>query len=283
MCIIVLKPKGKGINITFENHLYNCFINNPDGAGYMYNDGKKVHVRKGFMTWKAFEDELVNVKRFAKETDIVFHFRYATHGSIEKGNTHPFPITSETGMLWKSELMCDAAIAHNGVISDCDGGKKSKMSDTQIFVRDYLSHIPTEIILSKGVMKLIEMATTSKFAIMTPTEVKLLGGFVKEKNGCSYSNRDYQYLAAKGKWYKSSWEWDESCDCCGEEVKVQELKWMQGFYICKKCALEVKECRECGDIITPAEESTIENVCMECYDYYILGHNISLTPKKEVE
>ena len=46
MCVICYKPKG--IAFPEERILQNCFDNNPDGAGFMWPENGKVHIRKGF-------------------------------------------------------------------------------------------------------------------------------------------------------------------------------------------------------------------------------------------
>ena len=54
MCIIVAKKSG--VYMPDKTILHTCFENNPDGAGVMWNESNKVHIRKGFMTWFDFEN-----------------------------------------------------------------------------------------------------------------------------------------------------------------------------------------------------------------------------------
>ena len=49
MCIIVAKEIG--IEMPSMETLERCFQANPDGAGFMWADGKMVHIRKGFMEY----------------------------------------------------------------------------------------------------------------------------------------------------------------------------------------------------------------------------------------
>ena len=59
MCVIAYVSKSTELS---EKELRNCFVNNPDGAGFMIYDDKKkkVHIRKGFMNfddfWNAVKD-----------------------------------------------------------------------------------------------------------------------------------------------------------------------------------------------------------------------------------
>ena len=51
MCIAIYKPEN--VEIPKET-LETCFENNPDGAGYMFAEDKKLHVRKGFFDMDKF-------------------------------------------------------------------------------------------------------------------------------------------------------------------------------------------------------------------------------------
>lgn len=111
MCIAIYKPEGIKID---KATLERCFNANPDGAGYMYNDNKQLHMHKGYFTFKEF------YKDFKKHEDkqAVIHFRIKTHGAINKDNCHPFMVNNALGFV------------HNGVIS---GFGVEDMSDTRHF------------------------------------------------------------------------------------------------------------------------------------------------------
>ena len=53
MCIIAIKDKG--INLPKDEILETMFRHNSDGAGFMYAKDGQVHIKKGFMTYKAFK------------------------------------------------------------------------------------------------------------------------------------------------------------------------------------------------------------------------------------
>lgn len=85
MCIIVYKPAGFGLPNTETLRI--CWENNPHGAGLMWADGEKVHVRKGYMSWDAFKDALDEATDSMDviSTPMALHFRIATHGAIVPG------------------------------------------------------------------------------------------------------------------------------------------------------------------------------------------------------
>lgn len=119
MCIAIYKPADKSIS---KESLAQCFRANPDGAGFMYNSSRKLHVLKGFFTfaefWEAYEP--------FQEEQCVIHFRIKTHGSIGIDNCHPFNITSNIGFV------------HNGIIP---GYGIKEMSDTYHFNERVLKHL----------------------------------------------------------------------------------------------------------------------------------------------
>jgi hypothetical protein len=202
MCIIVYKPAG--IPIPNYNILLNCFDSNPDGVGYMYQDNNsdKVIIEKGFMS---FNDLIIAIENLNSKIDItasnlVIHFRYATQGSINPANCHPFPITAKVKQLQQTTITANMAMVHNGVIPFClDYNNKNKLSDTQIFIRDYLSKMDNSTLFNPAVLALIEESTSSKFIFMDNSRVKILGRFIEDK-GIYYSNDTYK----KSRWYKAS-------------------------------------------------------------------------------
>jgi len=130
MCIIFSKPAG----VAFPSivTLRACWERNPHGAGFAVATGKHVYIRKGFMSWDEFAtidfDEL-------EDHACVFHFRYATHGSVSPGNCHPFPIV---GNLKRTDTTVDVAVAHNGVISGQQTSKKD-YSDTMCYIENVIA------------------------------------------------------------------------------------------------------------------------------------------------
>ncbi len=111
MCIAIYKPEGKVISLAT---LKECYTSNPDGAGFMYAENKKLHIEKGFFSFQTFYDAFK--KHESKQA--VIHFRIKTHGKIDTANCHPFAVNNSVGFV------------HNGVIS---GYGDADFSDTVRF------------------------------------------------------------------------------------------------------------------------------------------------------
>ena len=94
MCIAIYSLKGT--DIPREDILKTCFLNNPDGAGFAFNKGGKVHIVKGFMDYKGFISAFkkYDAEFGFKQRGVLIHFRIATHGGVNVGCCHPFPISS---------------------------------------------------------------------------------------------------------------------------------------------------------------------------------------------
>jgi len=206
MCQIIVKPQY--YSMPPDEHIVNSYNNNPDGFGLAYwEEGMKaVHIRKGAMSIKGIFKMLDNIPS-AFNKAIVMHFRFATEGDICPANCHPFPITASVPQLQALNLDCKQAIAHNGIIldfrvrqyndiagywepGDPDCPKPFELSDTQEFILNYLAGCG-KALYNKGVQKMIEAFTDSKFAVLTiGGKIDFIGEFTKDK-GLYYSSLSY--------------------------------------------------------------------------------------------
>lgn len=175
-----------------------CWINNPDGAGFAFAHDGNVFIKKGFMTWDAFIDSFNywNKRIDFKNKGMLIHFRIATHGGTNRSMTHPFPIETDEGALSKPEYITNYAVIHNGIISltSSKASKSQGLSDTAIFIRDYLSLIAKnkKWFNNPHNIQLIEKLIDSKMAILDRFgNIKMTSGFDAD-NGVYYSNKTYQ-------------------------------------------------------------------------------------------
>jgi len=187
MCIIVYKPKDCYITKrTFKA----CFKANPDGFGFMFAYKNKLHIQKGFMAQKAAYKAYRSFESQYPNSDFVLHFRINSSGKTCQENCHPFRIGN-------------IGFAHNGVLAAVNVPANSTLSDTMIFCRDVLAHLPKNWYRQDAYLHLIEtyaQANVSKFIIMDNM------GLVKifnEKagiwdNGLWFSNVYYNAVSTYG-------------------------------------------------------------------------------------
>ena len=221
MCLIAVKPRNAPLNMTTMAYLEDAFDSNPDGAGLMYRVKGRIHIVKGLMTWQHFESKLPLIADKAA----VIHFRWATHGTLNKGNTHPFPLSSREHDLKACNVTTEVGVAHNGIVQ---GLHDKVLSDTALYVRDYLS----QLTMTPEILDLLRFHHdgTSKFAIMTPKTIHLIGNFIKD-SGWLWSNASYLPLYAQ-KYWSTNFE-DEVCDYCG--VVMDDPHDFSGGQICTNC------------------------------------------------
>jgi hypothetical protein len=189
MCIIAYKPQGIDFDETAIDRITDAWDANPDGAGIMYPSKGRVRIEKGFMTLDALMHRLES--RRWENIPVVVHLRFATHGSIARGNTHPFPVTESYSDMRRSNFDTDIGIVHNGVI-DLDNIKKG-ISDTMGFIAQYLAplaryNVPVEQLAD------VASLTGSKFALMQPSGDTILVGKFHKLGGWYYSNDSYNWM-----------------------------------------------------------------------------------------
>ena len=226
MCIIAIKEKGYKLN---KEYVENCFMHNPDGAGFMFTDNHKVHIEKGFFDVDKYIERLEELwdKKHLEEKNLVMHFRISTSGGISKETCHPFPISNKLRKLRKTEINCGSGIVHNGVI-----GKyawEEKMSDTQRFILEdifSLWRLNNKDTLAK------EFKGNGKFCILKSSgDIELYGDFIKKEEGWIFSNESYA-PRSYDKYYKSSYtsnpynyDWDDDYGYYWDANKKEYVKF----------------------------------------------------------
>jgi predicted glutamine amidotransferase len=300
MCIAVVKPKN--VDFPTTQQLKNCFNSNPHGAGFMYSDGEKLIIKKGYMTFndfiKAFQEENIS-----KDKLVFFHFRIATHGLIDGGNTHPFPITKSIDLQRNQEIKYKGyGLIHNGVFhydpqDFLKYDRNNLISDTMLFT------IKIKEALDKGIYSVDDVLNTedavvfamfkkreevnnvvnniigyNKVAIMNEKEELFKYGNWIEDNGVFYSNSDYKYEYGYYNYYyhcsypNFSYEDDSKyCTICCEELTSQNKCETTIGNCCSECCQSYGfvKCKTCDMMIF--EEDKAENgccyLCNENYDY----------------
>ena len=183
MCVICISPKG--IRQPYEEELFDMWLTNPHGAGYMVARGDCVEIHKGFMTFNEFIDQ-IEFEDFTDDDVVVYHFRIATQGGISPEMCHPFPYTTSTKGLNALDVECRVGIAHNGIIGITSNGDE-ELSDTALYIRDYL---PKRVRygLNNRTLSIIYKDIQSRMVFLFPDgSYKTVGGW-DDIDGLKYSN-----------------------------------------------------------------------------------------------
>lgn len=220
MCIIIAKNKiGR---LPTEEELKRSFEYNGDGAGFMYVDNGKVVIDKGYMNLESFlkhyKSLLVKYDNFNNKC-LVIHCRIGTSGKNDKGNTHPYPISDNVKALKTRHLYHEnIGIAHNGIIHGY--GTVTGLNDTQEYISKYLYPLYQhyrDFYKNKDMLYQMEMATSSKFAILDKTDtIYYVGNFIEDK-GLYFSNNTYKSWAERysynyNKYGYGSYKYDSNYD-----------------------------------------------------------------------
>ncbi len=194
MCIIAIKPKNK--EIQNKETLKNCFIRNSDGAGYMFVKDNEVIIKKGFMTFDEFYENVMKdyTDNNLKDSNLVMHFRIGTSGESKLGCTHPFPLTDNYTDLEKLRTKANIGVCHNGIVSGMNS-RLNKYSDTEIYIKNVLAPIvklKINAYLFKDIQNLILLTTNSKWCILDKFDNMVTIGEFVENDGYYYSNDTYK-------------------------------------------------------------------------------------------
>ena len=203
MCIIAVSRQGRRQPTVSE--ITRCFVNNPDGAGFMFvragGDGK-VHIRKGFMTLDDYIDA-IEYEHFTDADAVVYHCRISTQAGVNPQMTHPFPLTRDLNATKILSCRCNVGIAHNGIIPLTSRKDEHEYSDTALFVAGYMSDIlrHSSDVYDESALDLIDdlSGNHSRFAILNGDgAIQLIGNWISA-DGVFFSNSSYKTI------YKSSY------------------------------------------------------------------------------
>jgi hypothetical protein len=205
MCIAIFSESGVGY--PTKEIFKRCWDINHDGAGFAYlTTEDEWHIRKGFMTFDAFW-EVWEEAAFTPENTVVIHLRWGTSGKMVPGEKndyggelchpgacHPFPITDDVPKMLTTEITTKRIVMHNGVV----GAGKGDMSDTMIFIKDYIDPM-IPYMSDKKVNNLLTVlldaegySFSSRWWIADGLTSYLLGNWIRdEETNIWYSKDDY--------------------------------------------------------------------------------------------
>jgi ribosomal protein L37AE/L43A len=268
MCMLIHKPADA--KKPSEEIIKHCDSVNPHGIGIAVNNGNMFTVKKDFIDVKSF---LEYYKTLKDNKEMVIHFRFATHGSREFGNRHPFKVSNSKDELMQANFTAKEIFAHNGVIREAMELNKDEedLSDTQIFIQKCFTRLKTPL-LSGDVLvnSLIEKYISGSRLLYVSVDGKLWKkGYWYTHDGCSFSNNNYEppkpvvYTPNTVYGFNKSihttgsldWYWQRyqdkisnttsgkisrkqnkhkyTCTLCGEPT--QKLHYYEGAYMCTRC------------------------------------------------
>ena len=251
MCIAILKIKGKRIS---DDVLKTCYANNPDGCGFAYVDNGIIKVFKTLN----FEEFLQEYKKVEDKSNMLLHFRIATHGKVNVNNCHPFKLNHRMVLI------------HNGVISGYGGNKvdEDSITDTQDFINKTIGQIGWKNWKNPAFRELVGKAIGySKFCILDASDsyaiINESAGYWVDGNWYSnksyepkkytYSKKDYDY--DNDYWYGTKYKYDKTLN-----------KWLPDK---KKSAASSDEeklimrCRHCNKNFK-VSEGLLFHTCPDC-------------------
>lgn len=126
MCLIIANPKCSQVPAEY---VINAFSQNSDGFGVMFPKNGNLMVKRGMFT----VGHILSIFDALHEAGqpYVAHFRYATHGTTNSRNCHPFPINTHRGGV---------AMVHNGTLLGNEWRSPNK-SDTALLAGRIQRHI----------------------------------------------------------------------------------------------------------------------------------------------
>ncbi len=236
MCIIVFKPQKTPVDI---DTLRICFENNPDGAGYMFPCEGKLLIKKGFFTFDDLRSAWGNFLRVhGDKLPVVFHFRIATAGRIDKTNCHPHRIARDLGFV------------HNGILSCVKVPKHSKLSDTIIYRDRYLGNLAGKSLHNANLFESISdhIGPGNKFAFMNARGEVIICNEDQGlwEDGLWFSNTSFRDRSLPFSFFSA----DVMCEYCGKALETSE-ELVEG--VCQECLAYLEadyvECGGCHNIL----------------------------------
>jgi hypothetical protein len=171
-----------------EATLRRCWIENDDGAGYMFAYKGKLCICKPFFKFKhLLRSYLADYAMFGKHSAFVMHFRWATHGSRNEQNTHPHTV-----------IPGKVALVHNGILP-VNIPQGQDISDTVYFIHSHLRKLQPQQLMGRRFCNKIGKAITgsNKLVLLDNAgEVSIVNEEFGVWDGSIwYSNMDYKERA----------------------------------------------------------------------------------------
>jgi glutamine amidotransferase len=227
---------------------------NDDGHGFAVIIGDRVMVKRSWDA-AALAEQFAAVRARHPEGPAMFHSRYGTHGSRDKGNVHPFMLGGDSRTV----------IAHNGILpGEVQPGKSDVRSDTRIAAEDFLPRRFGRLHTKRSRAAVGRwMTAANKFVILTVDRKYRDRSYIINEDagvwdgGIWYSNGGYQ----RSRWSIASWrdtllsddEWlnkyGEYLDAEYSDCPVCHSYVYSGDGGCEECGF----CFDCESVVTECQ------------------------------
>lgn len=240
MCLLTFLPAG-----TFPDPecLHNGATFNDDGHGYAIVDPERARILTGRgMDAREMIDEFVVVRDLYPDGPAMFHSRFATDGSVNLLNVHPFPVGGDSRTV----------LAHNGVMSIRPGAKDPR-SDTRIVAEDYIPKVYGTLRRRRARLAFERWLTPyNKVVILTVDRRFRESAFILNErsgtwfNGIWYSNDGYLPYGGYGGYTSKPWVLGSVVESPSRATKcwVCDLRTSHYLTECPRCGV----CFDCGEM-----------------------------------
>lgn len=244
MCILSYLPPNTAVD---EEGLFNGGVNNPDGHGWAIATGRSIVMGKSLDLMRALE-EFTEARGRYPEAPALFHSRWATHGGVNVGNTHPFLVGGSHRTV----------VAHNGILPKAaHPASGDARSDTRKFADEILARqfrrldrrsVQTALAQWCGRFNKLVVLTVDRRYRQSAYIINEDAGEWDHSTGIWHSNGDYlDYprwtgaavevapAAASGTYP------DNSCYLCGCGV-IDRNGYCSECRSCQDCAEHIRDC-----------------------------------------
>lgn len=267
MCMLTYLPAG--VKVPMEE-LSNGGTWNNDGHGWAVAaeignmiTGHYMDKELALITFKAAREAF-------PDSPAMFHSRWATHGTVDTSNVHPFPVGRY------------AVMGHNGILPmrvktnvreyRFQPVGKDTRSDTRILAEEYMMKLSPRGIFSRRERRWMGalIGKQNKLCILSVSpKLERPRGLLVNANsgnwhrGAWFSNYDYEHTMAAYRHYSK--HWDDAYAMGKGETDPKDLSTHSGDGIGKSLALRDDECRWCLGV-GGLNDWNVCDYCQTCQD-----------------
>lgn len=246
MCLLVFAHEGATPSL---DALEIASIANPDGFGWAINTGDRIIRGRGMNFDKVVTEYHKQLALTPGES--MFHLRWATHGTVNKKNCHPFYVGHDDRTV----------LGHNGIIP-IEQPKGDKRSDTRYYAEVVLPKLGGAGVLDNpesfdfvekqiGASKLVILTNDPRAKQSFYIANESMGHW--DSDGVWWSNESYKprvYTYKPTTNYSWSWESDVLKHNTRDLCEWDDYQW---YAQCPLCDLNVR-----------VNERTLETLCPDC-------------------